>query len=320
MKHLARRINVLERNGTGIGDWLSGTGAFYALLTVAALGALVLSALVIRLLPLYAHELVNLCRRSWAVLMAHLPLTGAVIPLLGLAFLLGRGGSSLIRQLWAVQRFLRTLPPRERELPAPLHHLAAELELTTRVDLVRDTQAYSFCYGFLRPRICISTGLLALLDEVELRALLLHERHHLHRRDPLRVLIVKVVGDALNVLPLVPVLVQHYRVAQEVAADRAAIAHCGSEAPLSSALLKLLTQGRTPSYLALAVGAFSVTEERIARLVYGARVSNRPWTSAWVTTLLIVMGTLLMGFAGLTGVQVLSTSPVECAAAMTSMY
>ena len=39
--------------------------------------------------------------------------------------------------------------------------------------------------GSLIPRICLSTGLMALMSEAELEAVLLHERYHLRSRDPL---------------------------------------------------------------------------------------------------------------------------------------
>jgi Zn-dependent protease with chaperone function len=226
----------------------------------------------------------------------------------------------MVQQLREIRRFLRSLPPREPELPARLQCLAAELGITARVDLVRDVQAYSFCYGFLRPRICVTTGLLDLLDEAELRALLLHERHHLRQRDPLRILIARVVGDAINLLPIAGMLVRQYRVAQEVAADQAAIAGCDSEAPLSSALLKLLTINRTRARIPIAVGAFSVTEERIARLVYGERAMGGALTGAWAATILMLVGTLLMGYAGLASMQLLSALPVECMSSMAPAY
>ena len=184
---------------------------------------------------------------------------------------------------------------------------------TDHVDLIPDARAYSFCHGLLRPRICVTTGLLDLLDDAELRALLLHERHHLRQRDPLRILVSEVAADAMSLLPIARALAQRNRVAQEVAADQAAIAGSDSDVPLSSALLKLLTVGSSRLQIPTAVGAFSATEERIARLVYGDCASDERLTGAWVATVLIVAGTLLMGYAGVAGMHTLSTFPVECA-------
>ena len=295
------------------GGWLGSSSAFYALLALAGAGSLVLGVLVVGLVPLYVHEIMNLCRRSWSVLVAHLPAVGAVIPLLGLVLMFGRGSGALIRQLKDTRRFLTSLPIREDPPPTRLGWLTSELGITDHVDLIPDTRAYSFCYGLLHPRICVTTGLLDLLDDAELRALLLHERHHLRQRDPLRILVSKVLARALNPLPIAKWLARRHRVAQEVMADQAAIADSASDGSLSSALLKLLTTRQDHLHIPAAVGAFSVTEERIARLVYGEQALSESPAGAWVATILIVAGTLLMGYVGLAGMHTLSAFPVECA-------
>ncbi|MFQ5341693.1 MAG: M56 family metallopeptidase, partial [Anaerolineae bacterium] len=292
---------------------LAGNGAFYALLALAGACSLVLGVLVAGLAPLYVHEIMNICRRSWAMLEAHLPAVGAVIPLLGLVLMFGRGSVTLIRQLKDTRRFLTSLPVGEDPPPTRLGGLTSELGITDHVDLIPDMRAYSFCYGLLHPRICVTTGLLDLLDDAELRALLLHERHHRRQRDPLRILLSEVATDAMSLLPIARALAQRHRVAQEVAADQAAIAGSDSDVPLSSALLKLLTVRSGRLQIPTAVGAFSVTEERIARLVYGEGVLGERLAGAWVATGLIIAGTLLMGYAGVAGMHALSAFPVECA-------
>jgi beta-lactamase regulating signal transducer with metallopeptidase domain len=289
-------------------------------LAVAGAGSLVLVGLVIGLMPLYAHEFANICRRSWFVLAAHLPAVGAVIPLLGLAFVFARGGLSLIRQLRDTRRFLQSLPHREHPLPDRLRRLATDLGIIDHLDLIQDLRGYSFCYGLLHPRICVTTGLLGLLDDAELRALLLHERHHLRQHDPLRILLGEVVADAMSLLPIARTLARHHRVAQEVAADQAAIAGSESEVPLSSALLKLLTIESHRLHVPTAVGAFSVTEERIARLVYGEQALSQSSAGPWVATVLVIAGMLLISHAGLANMHALSASPVECVNAVTWLH
>jgi beta-lactamase regulating signal transducer with metallopeptidase domain len=294
------------------------------LLAIAGISTLTLLGLSGSLLPLYIHEITNLCRRSWPVLAAHLPAVGAIVPLVGLAFVFGQGGLSLIRQLRATRRFLQSLPAEAPELPARLQRLATEIDITHRVDLVQDARTYSFCYGLLRPRICVTTGLLDVLDEAELRALLLHERHHLRQHDPLWILIGDVLADAMSIFPITRVLAQRQRMAQEVAADQAAIIGCDSDVPLSSALLKLLTAQRDRSCVPVAVGAFSVTEERIARLINGQEVrgggSRTARTSAWAGTILIMVGMLFMSYTGLANMHAINTLPVECVNTVTLLH
>jgi len=94
----------------------------------------------------------------------------------------------------------------------------------------------AFCAGLLRPRIYLSTGATATLSAEELQAVLAHEAHHAHVRDPLRVFVVRVVGDALFFLPAARRLAERYADLAELAADAAAVRKGGAQ-PLASALL-----------------------------------------------------------------------------------
>ena len=90
----------------------------------------------------------------------------------------------------------------------------------------------AFCSGLVRPRIYVSEGALALFGERELAAVVAHEAHHADRRDPLRLLVARAVGDAysLRTLP------RREQALSELAADAAAVRR-GGAAPLASALL-----------------------------------------------------------------------------------
>ena len=54
--------------------------------------------------------------------------------------------------------------------------------------------------------------------------MLLHERHHLRRRDPLRYLVLHALSAGLFMLPLALVLQRWAETRMELAADRAALA------------------------------------------------------------------------------------------------
>ena len=105
------------------------------------------------------------------------------------------------------------------------------------VILIEDERPQAFCAGLVHPRVYLSTGGLIALGDDELRAVLAHERHHQRRRDPLRLLLVRVLGDALFFMPVLRRLRQRYAILAELAADEAAIAAVGSRSALASALL-----------------------------------------------------------------------------------
>src|SRR5262249_23231522 len=79
----------------------------------------------------------------------------------------------------AVRRLRRSA--RRPLLPPPLRAAAEALGVAGAVDVVATGEAFAVTHGLLRPRILCSTGLVAALDEAELTAVLVHERHHLRR-------------------------------------------------------------------------------------------------------------------------------------------
>jgi hypothetical protein len=86
-----------------------------------------------------------------------------------------------------------------------------------------DERPRAFCAGLVRPRVYLSTGALAALDEPALRAVLLHERHHALRRDPLRLAIGRVLSRALFFVPGIGELVRRQQSLAELGADERAI-------------------------------------------------------------------------------------------------
>ena len=127
---------------------------------------------------------------------------------------------------------------RVRSLPPRVVTAAKAAGVLGRIDLVDATRTFAFAYGWVRPRICISTGLVALLEDAELEAVLHHEGWHIARRDPLRLLLAQTVGAAFAVVPEIRHLVRLYVLAVEVAADRHVVVMMGHPRALASALAK----------------------------------------------------------------------------------
>lgn len=101
-----------------------------------------------------------------------------------------------------------------------------------------DERPLAFCAGLMRPRVYISTGALAMLDEAALQVVLRHERHHLRCRDPFRLAVGRVLSRALFFIPGIGGLVRDQQSLAELAADEWAIAAVPERrAALAQALL-----------------------------------------------------------------------------------
>lgn len=217
----------------------------------------------------------------WALCCADAaPLGGPWVPALralsgsavGLSVLMGAG--VLVRRLWMTAGFVARLKPLAvAQPPARLAKLLDELSLSQHVAILATDAPLAFCVGLLRPRICLTTGLSAMLSDQELKAVLLHEEHHRRRCDPLRGLLAEVLAALLFFLPVAARLRDLFLTATELAADRHAVQVVGRPS-LAGALHKLLTHPlATPASL-VGIAGISATQVRIAALL-----GDRP--AAW---------------------------------------
>jgi BlaR1 peptidase M56 len=141
----------------------------------------------------------------------------------------------VVRAAWlatAAAREVAALP--RRPSPAPLVAAVGRSGVGNVVCL--DSPAASaFCAGLLRPRVFVTSGMVAALANEELDAVLVHEAEHARRRDPLRRLVGRAAADVLFWLPLVGWWTRHRLEDAELAADRAVIDRVG-RSPLARAL------------------------------------------------------------------------------------
>lgn len=140
-------------------------------------------------------------------------------------------------QWWdtAVGRAMR-LPT--RSVPVAVTRAAAPLALEARVTVAADDRAWALTRGFLRPVVVLSSGLVAHLNPAELAAVLAHERHHVLRRDPLRLWVARAACAAFLWLAPARRLLRAFVLASELAADAFAMERVGQR-PLASALHRL---------------------------------------------------------------------------------
>jgi len=181
---------------------------------------------------------------------------------------------TLCRQILATAVLIRGLVAQKVALPSSVVAAASGLDLDGRIDVVADERPFSFCYWFLRPRICLSTALVERLDSDELRAVLYHERYHLRQRDPLRQVVARYFAAGLYVVPVVDELLAFHTLQKEIEADQEAVRASGDVRSLASALYKLLPDADDVSLgLLVPVSSLSVTEARIDQLVAGRPLS-----------------------------------------------
>ena len=81
----------------------------------------------------------------------------------------------------------------------------------------------AFCAGLLRPWCTSRRATLRCAGDAELHAILAHEEHHCARRDPLRLLLARVVADAIGPLPPFAALAERQAAVADLAADAAAV-------------------------------------------------------------------------------------------------
>lgn len=239
---------------------------FTILLGLALVSSAILLALLLTLVPRVEQLLARGAEDTADVVTALVLLLAVCGISLGLV--------TLFRQLVATAVLIRKLVAQKITLPLSVVIAASGLDLDGRLDVVADERPFSFCYWFLRPRICLSTALVERLDTDELRAVLHHERYHLRQRDPLRQVVARYFAAGLYVVPVVDELVSFHTLQKEIEADQEAVRASGDVRSLASALYKLLPDADDVSLgLLVPVSSLSVTEARIDQLVAGRPLS-----------------------------------------------
>lgn len=99
-----------------------------------------------------------------------------------------------------------------------------------------------FCFGYLKPRICISRALIDLLDKDELKVVLAHEIQHVISYEPVKIFFVKYFKSIFFFLPGLGVSANKYFTFSELAADENASGNTADKSSLASAILKISEQ------------------------------------------------------------------------------
>ncbi|MEM7029093.1 MAG: M56 family metallopeptidase [Chloroflexota bacterium] len=282
---------------------LSNQG-FYQILGIGCVWLLISIGFTGRYLPDVIEAIYQICQSSWATLIQHVSMNRHLLLPMIIMIILGRGLYLLLSRLWKTYHFSKTLRLKRTATPQRVIRLAKMIQIDPQnIICIQTDTVRAFSLGIRHPKIWLSTGLINLLDDDELMAVLHHEAHHCQQFDPLRLLIARLTSDIFFFIPRINSLVDHHHLAQEMAADAAAVESLGDNLPLASALHKLLTHPKEETPIPnLAISQLNITERRILALV-----SSHPefgWQSAFFN-----WGGALLLAAILFGLQFL-TDPV----------
>ena len=287
----------------------------FALLLVLAgstglLAAILLASVLPRFLPSIVQHCLQLsdaCLRSVLLACTASNPTALVLLLVLGTHVLRRSVRAAQQQRAATHEAIARLAPVGAVPPDPaLATLCEELGLAGQVEVVNHPTPFAFCHGLTRPRIWLSTGLLALIGPPEIAAVLRHERAHLKGRHPLQLLISRALAHGFSFLPTLSELAAALPLAQELAADRMVMRECGPR-DLGRALLALAAHARQCASPPGVAAMTTLLDARLDQLMGAPPPSpGISWGAAARTALTLLAGSLLVDEARGRGIGLLS--------------
>lgn len=250
---------------------MTANRAFYILLASFSIALIVLITILYKSLPLTIANAIYVCQKTFsnAITLPHqVPATLSFIAIAVLTIGLIALGVQILRTRFYVRN--KQLVDIKRNIgqrvviPRAVKIVASELNLDGKVDIIKYKNRFSFCYGIIRPRICLSTGLIKTLNKQELKAVILHESYHLKNYDPLKIVIGASIARMLFFIPALKDLQKYYALSKEIAADSMAIQNTGKQ-PLLNSLSKLITLNN-PKFSGVA--AFASIDDLEMRIKY----------------------------------------------------
>lgn len=198
----------------------AGTNYSYITLILLGLAAGAISiALLVKTYPLFSARALYFCQQLISNTLFELPHSLPGVLITAVWIVLSFGLVSLLLQLVKTYRLFWEINPKKVSLTPGLQKVAGQVGFENKVLLIEDENLYSFCFGFLNPKIIITSGLVSRLTQKELEAVLLHGQAHLKNKDPLKLLIGKAVASMFFFLPIFRELYRNMEAANELIAD-----------------------------------------------------------------------------------------------------
>ena len=213
---------------------------------------------------------------------------------------------------------------RRKYLSSKTKRVASELGLENRVVEIDSHHFSIFCYGFFRPKICLSKSLLSKLSNPELKAIFLHEKHHIVSLDTFKLFVVKFISSSLFFLPQLKFLATKYYSLAELAADNFATEKAQSKSYLASAMYKFLKLNEAHlENKDLALASFNLLiSERINKLKDSSyEINIVPKNNKTIfNTLALIIFSLLFVFSIKTTATAVSHETSACMARAEGIY
>lgn len=285
---------------------------FYQILGIGASFLALLLFLSVKLYPKlfllwesFLGRLESICGCADHLSFSNHPIIFASLISLGLviAAFFSFGVVKIVRFKWLTNKFVKeNLKNKKTRISTRLSKIARSIKLENQIIEVHKKKPIIFCFGLIKPKICISTGFVKRLSNEELKAVLLHEQHHLFSNEPVRIFIVKSITKVLFFLPGLKLFSKQYLTFSELAADQWATSNFQNITPLAGALYKVIRWKKkmiTKNELALSFFANPVIEERVNKL---ADSEYKPKFSKFSSKLSIGIILLLFSFIILSGI------------------
>lgn len=249
-------------------------------------------------LPFGPHPAGLPCANVWWPHPA-VPWLAAALTALAAAGFVAAGAGAVRRQVWGTRAQVRELLAARTPASDELAEVAAQVGVVEVVQVDYE-EVFAFCHGLRSPQVVVSSGLVDLLGEQELRAVLAHEARHAASRDPLRVAVLRTIASVTAFFPVLGDLAVREAARREVAADRWAVSQVGRR-PLLEALTAVLACPRMS--LTIDVPGFDSLDVRVNALVDDPTGAARPYGRVPRSRLAVtaVAATLLLTLGGVVG-------------------
>lgn len=170
-------------------------------------------------------NLVYVCQKTFSNIIIIIVITGAIV---------------LVVQVLKTRFYIKKHLNQRVAIPDKLKIIASDLNLDGKINVVKDENKLSFCYGIFSPKVCMSTGLIKALTADELKAVLLHESYHVKNHDPLKIILGQTASSMLFFIPILKEMQRYFVLSKEIAADNMAVKY-GDRRSFIAVLNKLLT-------------------------------------------------------------------------------
>lgn len=146
--------------------------------------------------------------------------------------------------------------------------LVEDLHLAKKIKVVDSIELLCFCAGILHPAIYISRATLQKLTINELKAVLIHEKHHLEHNAPFKMIVLRLISEVFFYIPALKELSHHYMILDEIQADNQVMTYPLGKLHLAQAFYKFADTPKGAQYLTTTFieNTYGAIEIRINRL------------------------------------------------------